>query len=334
MKLRQLLFLLLISLLVIAGCKKDDNPAAVTTPINEAQVLAEYLEANGDYMNTSAPSIVAASAVYTDLNANPPTEYIIDLRSSTDFQAGHIAGAHNVALGDLLTHVRGVSNISSFNRVVIVCYSGQTSAYGTALLRLMGYSNAISMKWGMSSWDSTFALTKWYANISNSRASQFVTTATAKGQAGNLPTLATGKTTGAEILEARVVNALAAGFTPATVSNSTVFGNPSGYYIVNYWPVTEYNDPGHIPGAVQYTPRSDLRLASALKTLPTTIPVVVYCYTGQTSAFITAYLRLLGYDAKSLLWGANGMIYDVMVTRSMATFKAAEIMGYPYVTGP
>ena len=41
-------------------------------------------------------------------------------------------------------------------------------------------------------------------------------------------------------------------------------------------------------------------------------PVVVYCYTGQTSAHMAAYLRVLGYDAKSLLFGMNGMSYDGM----------------------
>ena len=70
----------------------------------------------------------------------------------------------------------------------------------------------------------------------------------------------------------------------------------------------EYLDPGHIEGAIQYTPSVDLAVDEALKTLPTDKTVVVYCYTGQNSARIAAYLRLLGYDAKSLKFGANGMI--------------------------
>ena len=44
-------------------------------------------------------------------------------------------------------------------------------------------------------------------------------------------------------------------------------------------------------------------------------------------------LKVLGYDAKTLLYGANAMIYDQMVTKGMSTFKGSEIMGYPYVTG-
>ena len=37
---------------------------------------------------------------------------------------------------------------------------------------------------------------------------------------------------------------------------------------------------------------------------------VIYCWTGQTSALVMAYLRVLGYDAVSLKFGANSMIYD------------------------
>jgi hypothetical protein len=186
------------------------------------------------------------------------------------------------------------------------------------------------MKFGMSSWNSTFA-GPWNNNIGNTYATQFTATATDKNPAGTLPELTTGKSDPQEILEARVNALLLEGFDPAKVTNATVFGNLTGYYIVNYWPLAQYNDPGHIPGAVQYTPKESIKLSADLLTLPTDKPVVVYCYTGQTSAFLTAYLRLIGYDAKSLLYGANGMIYDVMTTAGMTTFKTTDIMEYDFV---
>ncbi|HUX96823.1 MAG TPA: rhodanese-like domain-containing protein [Bacteroidales bacterium] len=183
----------------------------------------------------------------------------------------------------------------------------------------------------MCSWNSDFA-GKWNTAIANGNAyqSQFSTTAANKNTAGDLPTLSTGKTTGQEILEARVNILLAEGFTPTSVNAQTLFGNISGYYIVNYWPAAQYADPGHVPGAVQYTPKESIKLATDLKTLPADKTIAVYCYTGQTSAFLTAYLRLLGYDAKSDLFGTNSMIYDQMVVKNMTVFKASEIMGYSY----
>ncbi len=148
---------------------------------------------------------------------------------------------------------------------------------------------------------------------------------------GDMPDLTTGFDTGREILDARVADLLVEGYGAAAVSNQAVFDNLDDYYIVNYWPADRYADPGHIPGAIQYTPKEAMKLSADLKTLPTDKTIVVYCYTGQTSSFLSAYLRLLGYDAKSLLYGANAMIYDIMKDLGWTTFKDSYIMNYDYV---
>ena len=165
------------------------------------------------------------------------------------------------------------------------------------------------------------------SNVNNSKASQLVQAATAKPAAGNLPTLSTGKTDPTEILRARVEAVFAEGFTPAKVGNGDVFGNKAGYCIANYWSEADYSW-GHIDGAMQYTPGTSLKLAADLKTLATDKPVAVYCYTGQTSAHAAAYLRVLGYDAKSILYGANGMAHDDMPGTKWAD---TEIKGYDLV---
>jgi rhodanese-related sulfurtransferase len=278
------------------------------------------------------PTIMGATEVKTLNETNQV--YIIDIRAAGDFATGHIANAHNVALADILSHIKSV-DLTAYTKVAIVCYTGQTAGYAASLLRLMGYSKVFSMKWGMCAWHADFA-SKWQTAVANgnSYAAQFTTTATAKGAAGSMPVLSTGKTTGQEILEARVAALLTEGFTPATVSNKTVFDNLANYYIVNYWPASQYEDAelGHIPGATQYTPKESIKLAADLKTLPANKSIAVYCYTGQTSAFLAAYLRLLGYDAKSILYGTNGMIYDKMVAKTgMTVFNDAQIMGYDYV---
>jgi len=327
-KIKFLLLSMLFALFLVTSCSKDEEN------VNESQVLAEYLESTDsplgkDFVNTDMPTIMPASEVKT-LNETGQV-YIIDLRAAADFATGHINNAHNVALADLVTHIEGV-DLAPYTKVAIVCYTGQTAGFAASLLRLLGYDKVFSMKWGMCAWHVDFA-SKWNTTIANGNAyaSQFTATATAKNAAGEMPVLNTGKTTGQEILEARVDALLAEGFTPATVSGQTLFGALSNYYIVNYWPADQYADPGHIPGAAQYTPKESMKLATDLKTLPTDKPVAVYCYTGQTSAFLAAYLRLLGYDAKSVLFGANGMIYDEMVAKNMTTWNEAQIMGYDYV---
>lgn len=321
------LWLLIAGLLIFpVGCSDDKDD------VNEAQVLVEYLEGNGDYLNTGVPSLVTASDVQIGL-ASSANFYIIDLRSAADFTAGHIDGAHNVAMADLRTHMESI-NAASYEKIIITCYSGQTAAYATSLMRLLGYNNTFAMKFGMSAWHADFAANYWSAKTSNVRASEFETTDHPKAAAGELPVLNTGHSHAEDILIARVDELLAAGFTPALITEATVFASPTNYYIVNYWPTAHYLDPGHIPGAINYVPKQDLKLSTALTTLPTDQPIVVYCYTGTTSAFVVAYLRLLGYDARSLAYGVNAMIYDVIngVT-GFTTFKASDIMNYSYVTG-
>ncbi len=320
---------ILFAFLLITSCKKDDETP--TVQINESEVLATFLESTDcplmkDYVNSDMPSIISATDVYT-LNQTGQI-YIIDIRSATDFATGHIENAHNVALGDLLTHIESV-DLTPYTKVAIVCVTGQTAGYAALLLRLLGYDKVFSMKWGMCSWNDVFA-TAWQNNIGNTYATQFTTDVTAKGPKGNMPKLTTGKTNGMAILEARVDDVFAEGFDVAKITAQTVFNDLTNYYILNYWPQNHY-DIGHIPGAIQYTPKQSIALAADLKTLPTDKTIVVYCYTGQNSAFLTGYLRLLGYDAKSILFGTNGMIYDIMVTEGMTVFKADQIMGYPYI---
>jgi rhodanese-related sulfurtransferase len=324
-----LMLSILTMFLFISSCKKDEDPVV----INESEVLATYLESTNspsgkDYVNTDLPSMINASDV-NSLNLTGQV-YIIDIRSAADFATGHIKNAHNVAFADLLTHVKTI-NMANYTKVTIVCYSGQSASYGACLLRLMGYDKVFAMKWGMCSWNEVFA-GKWNNAVANGNAyaSQFIATATAKGAAGEMPVLSTGKTSGQEILEARVDALLTEGWTPASVTNATVFGALTNYYIVNYWGAADYSDPGHIPGAMQYTPKESMKTTVDLKTLPANKTIAVYCYTGQTSGYLTSYLRLLGYNAQSILFGTNSMIYDKMVEKNLTHWSTDYIMGYEY----
>jgi len=311
-----LLLSLFLSLLIVSSCKKEDS-------VVESEVLIDYLETTVNPVNFM-PSIISAADLQS---ANVLGQvYIIDIRSSDDYNDGHIANAVNVAAGSIVDHVES-ADLSGYDKIAVVCYSGQSAAWATSLLRLKGYNNAYSLKFGMASWNPEYSGT-WNNNVGNTYATQFETTSNSKPEEGSLPELSTGYENGEDILDARMSVILSEGFTPAAISASEVFANLENYYIVNYWPSNHYSDPGHIPGAVQYTPKASLTLDTDLKTLPTDKTIVVYCYTGQTSAYMAAYLRLIGYDAKSLKFGANGMIYDQMP----ASKWTAPSEGYDVVT--
>ncbi|MDY0083779.1 MAG: rhodanese-like domain-containing protein [Ignavibacteriaceae bacterium] len=309
------------------GCSDDkDDPITPPKTINESEELVKYLEGtDGGYINNAAPAVIAASAVNTDILLNADIT-IIDVRSASDFAAGHIQGAVNVEIKDVVTYYKN-NNLSSKSKVVVACYTGQSAGLAVAALRLSGFTNVFSLKWGMCSWayPTSWNSAKTYG-MTNPITKQ--TTANAKNPAGNLPTLSTGKNTGAEIFESRLNTVLNEGFTQIGITRETIYANLNNYYIVNYWPVAEY-DQGHIEGAIQYTPKTDLKLAQFLKTLPTNKTIVVYCYTGQTSAQVATFLRILGYDAKSLQFGANRLFYDTMPGSKWD--EATEFMDYPVV---
>ncbi len=309
----------------VVSCDNEEDPPEV----NEAEVLIKYMEdpgsAAGNYGN-SALAIKAPSATHAGVVAD--NVYVIDIRAAADFDLGHIESAVNIAAADVRAHI-DATDLSAYNEIHIVCYTGQTASWLTSLLQLAGYKDVYSMKWGMSGWHSDFD--RWTSNTNSDKATLFVATSTDKAAEGDLPVLTTGFEDGADIFEARFDAVLAEGFGAAAVSQGDVYANLGDYYIINYWPEAEYIDPGHIDGAIQYTPDVDLELDAALKTLPTNKPIAVYCYTGQNSARIAAYLRLMGYNAKSLKFGANSMIWSEM-TKSKWT--AETPMDYDYVVTP
>jgi rhodanese-related sulfurtransferase len=321
-------------LFLTTSCDKEDDPIAV----DESQLLADYLAA---YPNTDPfPAMIAATDVNNSVLAQDGNVFVIDIRGTADFAAGHISGAVNVTLTNLLTYYEA-NNLSSKTTVAIACYSGQTASYGASLLRMLGYTNVKALKFGMSSWNPA-TKGSWTSKIGNSLAANMETVANAKNVAGKLPVLSTGKSTGAEILRARVEALLSAAdpFGDVKITNQAAYDNRANNYTVNYWKASHFNYK-HIPGAIQYAPKATMSITQELNTLPTDKPVVIYCYTGQTSAFLAAYLKVLGYDAKTLLFGTNGMMYDDMVTYNataatddkMTIFvEANDVKEYPLVT--
>lgn len=296
--------------------------------VDEAQVLVDFLESPTSPIDVAAPGMAkytTASALQALL---PNDAYVIDIRSEDDYNLGHVQGAVWVDQKSVIAHLDGTT--TGDKAIVIACYTGQTAGFVTSLVNLSGYA-ASSLKFGMSGWNQD--LDKITPNSTDTYAGELVTTTTEKAAAGNLPVLETGFETAQEILDARIAAVNEIGFSESAVLASKVFDNPEDYYIVNYWPSTDYA-LGHIPEAIQYTPHVDILSTEALKTLPTDTDksIVVYCYSGQTSAFTAAYLKVLGYDALSLKFGANGFATNWAADNSLFSWDTTKIAGYNLFT--
>ena len=103
--------------------------------------------------------------------------------------------------------------------------------------------------------------------------------------------------------------------------------NPVDYQINNYFTETDYLGFGHIVDANRINP---LLLSDASITgLNPVAKVITYCYTGQTSAVVTAYLGVLGYDAYSLKFGMNGLYHSNSAWESNKWSEANTPVGLP-----
>lgn len=298
---------------------------------NEFALLSEYLKTNGDYLNAApdqggAPQLIEATEV-NDLVGG--YVLILDLRSPKSFAEGHIPGAENVSFGTLVNYMRDEVQVDDYDKIILVCYTGQTSGMATATLRMLGYNTVYSMKWGMCAWNKKFAESKWMARISDDYVEMLETSDNPKASAGSFPEINTGKTEAKDILVEQANRMLAKGFGKMTAKVGDVFGDPSAYYIINVGSPELYS-AGHIPSAVFYPMKGSLRFDKDLNTLPTDKPILVYCATGQYAAQVVAYLRLLGYDAYTLLYGANSFMHKVLLEKNAPAFTNKVVNNFEY----
>ncbi|MCB9000213.1 MAG: rhodanese-like domain-containing protein [Bacteroidales bacterium] len=322
----------------LASCKpsaepKTDTKVAEVKPKTEVDLLLDYLAETGDYVNSRKfPSMIKPETVFEGLDSSM---YIIDLRSPEQFKKGHIKGAANVQFSDIPSWFENQIKPYEYDKIVLVCDHGQKSSYTTQLLRLMGYGNVYSMRWGMAAWNKDCAGDRpWSALTGSEYSSKLETKENPAAAEGDFPVLNTGKTTGEEIFKERIKEIFAKGFSGIMLSAEDVFAHPDSFYVINYDRKDKY-DFGHVPGAIRYKPGGTLGIASEMRTIPADKDVLVYCATGHNSAFVAAFLNLCGYKAHSMKYGCNSFMHDKMMeekTRlSWEAFTEDMVMGYPYV---
>jgi rhodanese-related sulfurtransferase len=301
-----LIGLFLIPTLFLTSCDKGDDLGTEIAPaftLMKDYLITNNMDINQILTNTDGEKfVVAPPATAADVPAYIANYTILDIRSADAFAAGHIEGAKNIAFSDILTE-----GAAATKPVLMVCYTGQTACYATALMRMYGFSHTKALKWGMSGWNAATA-GPWNGKIGAEEANGHANWSYGSAPTNNVfsdPSFTSLSTDGATILRKRVEDAVAAGF--KTVTGTDVLNNPTNYYINNYFSEADYSGFGHIAGSYRILP---LTLAdNSYKGLDPAADakVVTYCYTGQTSAVITACLRVLGYDAYSLTFGMNGM---------------------------
>jgi rhodanese-related sulfurtransferase len=291
---------------------KADAPAKAVSIGSETALLLKELEGSGDYVKSKLfPSLIKASVVNESLGQNI---LIVDMRPVPDYSSGHIKGAVNKKFEDLPGYFETGIKPFGFDKIVLVCQDGQESSYTACLLRLMGYGNVYAMRWGMSAWNPEYAGKGWLGGVSGKFENRLEKEVHERPVSAGMPELKTGLAAGPDIAASRFKALFAAGTADILVTADQVFSDPSKYFIINLERKDKYDD-GHIPGAVRFKPEATLGFAEEMAAIPYDKTVVVYCGTGHNSGFATAFLRLFGYDARTLKYGNNSFMFDKMVSQ-------------------
>jgi len=330
---KRLFYIILAIGLLTASCSQRIAETETIQKTDGFSILTEWLKENGEIINEK-PEIPLLITSEELAKSNSENILSIDVRESKEYHEGHIPGAINIPHTKLLQFFETQIHPPAFTRIVLVCNTGQATSFYAMALRFLGYHNVSALKWGMSSWNKTYAEKDWLSKIGNSYNGKMVTEEYPKPQSGAFPVILTNKNSGLDIARERIEELLSIEAIDFIVEAKAVFENLNSYYIINYWPKDLY-DEAHIPYAVQYQPNKSLTPDTDLATLPADKKILVYCYSGQRSAQVAAYLRLLGYDAYSLAFGANSYAHDFLLNKKLTGrfFSEEEIRDYEIESG-
>ena len=349
---------LFIPLLVIAaqGCLDDNLFVPEVQELTNSAVFLTYLEEQGDYINALGfPSIIDAQQVYENLDET----YVIDIRPSNLFANGHIQGAVNLNPEQLIQVIEEM-NRSVYSQIVIVSETGQRASYFTSLMRMYGFNDVYSLRCGMALWHSDFSYAiadhlveddpfynKMATNILFIPEEYYpfpkVVVNTDSDQPEDKLKARIEDLLQYDILlgEGKFRNEISTSkwkyFDYYYVPDSSVFDVYTVAFAFSGNYQTGRNESGgHFFFAYWYRPTngglSDMRSNARLQTIPNNLPVVVYSPSGQFSAYIVAYLQLLGYDARTLVYGSQAFFYQNS-RKFYYSFRYDDVKDYPYQTG-
>lgn len=329
--------------LICISCLEDNieiiNPPGLD---NTAQIL-KYFESTGDFPNSiEAPGLVSAEELYIQLS-----NYIaLDIRSVSEFILGHIEGSISVDTKNLYSIVDSLYKTQPNRKIILISKNGQASAYFTCLLRLAGFNNVYSLNFGLASWNIDFA-DEWLSALGNHpNIFKFDNVDYVKNQLTKLPFLEFPDSLFTIEKKAiyRVRKIVEKGFVEdITYKKTFVY---AGYYTLCYGEGLLYYSPlnsvlsglGHPYNTKLYRNSLvfDLRSSKYLQTLPADQQIIIYSGDGQLSACIAAYLNVLGYEALTVLFGANQIFYQRLFEEQDLrhyAFSESRIRNYPYATG-
>jgi rhodanese-related sulfurtransferase len=249
-------------------------PAAISQPIVEDAALFTALDeflsalpADKGFYTVKSDKLAEALA-----SSNPPA--IIDIRTAAEFEKdGYIDGAVNLPMDEILGKLDQLPAQDA--PIVVHCVSGHRGSVVAMALRLMGYSNVVNLAGGLNAWKAANLSVIGGAPDWNKVWTDFL---------GSLPADQGYYTTKPDVL------------------NSALADKPP--FLLDVREAAELEKDGYITGAVHIPVREVFKNLDKLPAFDQ--PIVVYCASGHRGSFITAALRLMGWQEVANLAGGLG----------------------------
>lgn len=266
---------------------------------------------------------ITAQALYENLNdgdaSNDP--FILSVRTAEDEAKGHIKGSVRMDVNAVF-NPENLAQLPKDKPIVVYCYTGQNASWVTAGLRMLGY-DAYNLLFGMSGWSNNPEV--YVRRFDPSAVPDYPVVTEATQATGNYPLPKPLADTVQGALQAALKDGPKYVQVKALYENLNDGDTNNDPFIIDVR-AAEHYAKGHIKGAVNMNPK-EMWDAATLAKIPSDRQVVVYCYTGQTSAQVAMALRALGYDAWSMqfgmqMWSANP---EIAVNR----FDPSKVPGYP-----
>ncbi len=342
MKTRQNIITVILCAIILSSCLKDDEYIPIEVEINNGAMFLQNLESRGDFLNTiEAPGLITPEEVFQ----NRDKYLILDIRDQASFESGHIPGALLTAHQDLPTVVK--NNFAIFEKIVIVSYTGQSACFYNTLLRYLRYDNTFVLQFGMASWHNDFSQ-PWIDAVSNN----FKLKSTERQSIGidykHLPESDYEGQDYESVINSRIMNMFNEYF-DHRISESlqgnlvvTEFQDIQDPAIIHYGPMAFFSSTkfgiAHPNGAIHFWDkiRFWFRTIRFLQWLPANREIIVYSGSGFLSASVVAYIKILGYNAKSLLFGTSRFMYRGVLSLpddEFLYFSNSQIKNYSYETG-
>jgi rhodanese-related sulfurtransferase len=121
-----------------------DNWMLIAVALGSAGMLAWPVISSG-----ARPGSLTANGAVQLINREKAV--VVDVCETSEYAAGHVAGARHVPLGELEQKLPGLVKNKALP-VILVCASGARSSRAVAIAKKLGYEQAHSLSGGMRAW--------------------------------------------------------------------------------------------------------------------------------------------------------------------------------------